>query len=350
MAAENRKRWHTVTVEENRDIADGVRRVLLRYNTAQRVKPGMHIDVEVPRSDGSTLSRSYSVVETAEDGHLVALSVLKVRASRGGSEAMHTLSPGTRMRATEPLQDFPLGVGASRYVLLAGGIGVTALVGMARVLKARGADYEMVFVGRTRPVMAYLPELQEEHGERLRVFVDDENPLDVDALLDEITASEQAGATEMYLCGPIRLMDAVRRGWEQRGLPPTNLRFETFGNSGSWAPQDFLVKIPRLGVEARVDANTTMLEALEALGVEMMYDCRKGECGLCEVRVLDLDGQIDHRDVFLSRTQREEGQRICACVSRVVAAGTPMREDPEDETVDLEAAARNPGVVSIEPT
>lgn len=350
MAAENKKQWHTVTVEENRQIAEGVKRVVLRYETPQRAKPGTHIDLEVPLPDGSTVSRSYSVVDTSEDGRLIALSVLKVRASRGGSEAMHTLGPGTRLRATEPLQNFPLGVGASRYVLLAGGIGVTALVGMARVLKARGADYEMIFVGRSRSVMAYLPELTEEHGERLRVFVGDEAPLDIDAVLDEIAGSEQSRSTEMYLCGPIRLMDAIRRGWELRHLPATNLRFETFGNSGSWAPQDFVVRIPRLGVEARVDANVTMLEALESLGVEMMFDCRKGECGLCEVRVLDLDGQIDHRDVFLSQSQREEGRRICACVSRVVATGTPLREDPEEETVDLESAARNPGVVTIEPT
>lgn len=350
MAAENTKRWRTVTVEENREIAEGVKRIVLRYDTPQRVKPGTHIDLEVPLPDGTTLSRSYSVVDVSPDGRLLALSVLKVRASRGGSEAMHTLAPGTALRATEPLQNFPLGVGAGRYVLLAGGIGVTAVVGMARVLKGRGADYEMVYVGRTRAVMPYLSELMQEHGERLRVFVGDENPLDIDALLDGIAGSDRVRSTEMYLCGPIRLMDAVRRGWDHRGLPPTSLRFETFGNSGSWAPQDFLVRIPRLGVQARVDANTTMLEALESLGVDMMYDCRKGECGLCEVRVLDLDGQIDHRDVFLSQTQREEGQRICACVSRVVAAGTPLREDPEEETVDLESAARDPGVVTIETT
>ena len=122
------------------------------------------------------------------------------------------------------------------------------------------------------------------------------------------------------MCGPIRLMDAVRRGWENRGLPATNLRFETFGNSGAWAPQDFVVRIPRLGVETRVDANATMLEALERAGVEMMFDCRKGECGLCQVSVLGLDGQLDHRDVFYSDRQKQTGTSMCCCVSRVVSA------------------------------
>lgn len=351
MAADTSKRWHTVTVEDARAVAEGVRRIELRYPTAQRAKAGTHVDLEVPTPTGGTLARSYSVVDTAEDGRLVALSVLLSPTSRGGSAAMHALEPGATLRATEPLQNFPLGVGAARYVLLAGGIGITALVGMARVLRERRADYELIYVGRTRPVMAYLERLEDEHGDRLRLFVDGEGrPLDVDAVLDEIAGDDRARSTEMYLCGPIRLMDAVRRGWTQRGLPATNLRFETFGNSGSWAPQDFIVRVPRLGIETRVDADETMLEALESAGVEMMFDCRKGECGICEVRVLEVEGSIDHRDVFLSPAQRVAGTRLCACVSRVVAAGTPNRESSEDETLDPEVAARAPGIVTIETT
>ena len=54
----------------------------------------------------------------------------------------------------------------------------------------------------------------------------------------------------------------------------------------------------------------------------MMFDCRKGECGLCEVKVLDVVGLIDHRDVFLSDAQHERGDRLLTCVSRVVSPRT----------------------------
>ena len=130
--------------------------------------------------------------------------------------------------------------------------------------------------------------------------------------------------TELYMCGPIRLMDAVRRSWIERGLRMPNLRFETFGNSGWHDPQEFTVSIPRLGLEAVVRRDETMLEALEAAGADMMYDCRKGECGLCEVRVLDLAGELDHRDVFYSERQKDATGKMCCCVSRAVAgAGAP---------------------------
>jgi len=54
----------------------------------------------------------------------------------------------------------------------------------------------------------------------------------------------------------------------------------------------------------------------------MMFDCRKGECGLCEVRVLDVAGVIDHRDVFYNEDQHNAGDRLCCCVSRIVSPGT----------------------------
>lgn len=346
MAADHTPRWQDVTVVDTRDVADRIRRVVLRYDAPQPARAGAHVDVEIPSGEG-VLTRSYSVVDASDDGRELALSVHLSATSRGGSAAMHALAPGVLLRATQPLQNFPLGVGAARYVLLAGGIGITAVAGMARTLAARRADYELVYVGRTRPAMAYLDALALAHGDRLSAHVDDEGTgLDVDALLDSIAADPRAAATELYLCGPIRLMDAVRRGWENRGLPATNLRFETFGNSGAWAPQDFVVRIPRLGVQTRVDANSTMLEALEAAGVEMMFDCRKGECGLCQVAVLDLDGRLDHRDVFLSADEKAQDSRLCACVSRAVAADTPRIGDVDAPPTP----PSEPAVVTIEVT
>ena len=113
------------------------------------------------------------------------------------------------------------------------------------------------------------------------------------------------------------------RAWLERALPPSLLRMETFGNSGWFDAAPFTVRIPAIGLEARVEPHQSMLEALEAAGADMLSDCRKGECGLCEVRVLGLDGDIDHRDVFYSERQRDARSRLCCCVSRVVpgAAG-----------------------------
>lgn len=334
MAASNIEVWQLGSVVEVEKIATDVQRVVLEPSLPKKAEPGSHIDVMV-RIDGTEDRRSYSIVESSEDGTRLVISVLKAPLSRGGSVFIHSLQPGDELEITQPLQNFPLRVGAGRYILLAGGIGITAMINMARVLRNIRADYTFVYAGRSRAVMAYLAELQELHGENLVVHVDDEGtPLDVHSLVASATED-----TELYMCGPIRLMDAVRRTWTERGLSYPNLRYETFGNSGWHDPEEFIVKVPRLGLEVPVGKGRSMLEALEEAGADMMFDCRKGECGLCEVRVLKLKGTIDHRDVFYSARQKNATEKMACCVSRAVTSPTGLAS---------EASVSGPAVVTIE--
>jgi len=318
--------WASGRVVESRLVATGVRRITVERPATRRAAPGSHLDVRVRIGDRWD-TRSYSVVESDAEGSRLTISVQLAAASRGGSAYMHTLGEGDELQTTQPLQNFPLRIGAPRYVLLAGGIGITAIVETARVLASLGADYLLVYVARSREVMPYADQLTALHGDRLTLHVDDEGtPLDVAALVSSVAEDPLAADTELYMCGPIRLMDAVRRTWLTSGLPPTNLRYETFGNSGWFDPEPFVVKLPQLGIETTVGTGTTVLDALTAAGADLMYDCRKGECGLCLVDVTSVQGRLDHRDVFLSSAQQESGSRVCLCVSRAVAA--PDGEGP----------------------
>jgi ferredoxin-NADP reductase len=326
MSTQGHPVWHAARVVEAMPVAAGVRRITVERPPSRRAEPGSHVDVRVRIGTGWD-TRSYSVVESNADGSRLTISVQRAATSRGGSAYMHTLAVGDELETTQPLQNFPLRIGAQRYVLLAGGIGITAIVEMARVLASLGADYRVVYVGRSREVMAYADRLAEEHGDRLVVHVDDEGtPLDVGGFVDDVASDTLASNTELYMCGPIRLMDAVRRAWLAAALPPTNLRYETFGNSGWFDPEPFVVRLPELGIETTVGTETTVLDALTAAGADLMYDCRKGECGLCLVDIAGVDGRIDHRDVFLSTGQQERGNRLCLCVSRVAA--DPGRDGP----------------------
>ena len=335
MAATNVEIWQRAVVRENRDVAEDIRRIVLAPGQPVPAAPGTHVDVMVS-INGERHRRSYSIVEAPGGGTELAISVFRTAASRGGSVFMHSLQPGDELEITQPLQNFPLRIGAGRSVLLAGGVGITALLSMARVLKNVKADYRLVYAGRNRAAMAYLAELQEEHGEALEVHVDAEGSA---LSVTELVAGIEDG-TELYMCGPIRLMDAVRRSWRTRDLDPASLRYETFGNSGWHRPEEFIVRVPRLGLETRVGPGKSMLEALEDAGADMMFDCRKGECGLCEVRILELQGTVDHRDVFYSERQQRAREKMCCCVSRAV---TDTAADP-----GTSGLRRGPAVVTIE--
>lgn len=325
MAAHSQSRWQRAQVAEADLVADGVRRIVLEVEHPEHAAPGTHVDVALP-VHGRRQIRSYSVVRSEDGGRRLTLSVQLSPASRGGSEAMHALAVGDELTVTGPVQSFSLAVGAGRYVLVAGGIGVTALVAMASALRRRGADYELVLVGRSRRVMAYLDELGAEHGDRLRVHVDDEaTPLSVPGLVGEIAAAPNAATTELYMCGPLGLMDAIRSSWTEHGLAQTNLRFETFGSSGRFEAEEFLVRLPQLDREVAVAPDTSILDALTAAGVDTLSDCRKGECGLCLAKIVEVEGTIDHRDVFLSEAQKQRCANLCLCVSRATARNTGDR-------------------------
>jgi vanillate O-demethylase ferredoxin subunit len=324
--------WQQAVVDSVSDVSENIRRIVLRPECPCPVRPGEHVDVRTT-IEGEEHVRSYSVVDAADDGTHLALSVFRTPTSRGGSVFMHSLRPGQVLEITRPLQNFPLRIGAPAYVLLAGGIGITAIAGMAALLGRLGADYRLIYVARSRDAMAYVDDLAAMHGDRLEAHVDAEGTsLDVQALVGSVP-----GDAELYMCGPIRLMVAVRRAWIERELDPTSLRYETFGNSGWYQPEPFTVRIPRLGVEASVGSDESVLEALQREGVDMMFDCRKGECGLCQVKVLELAGRIDHRDVFYSDRQKEPNTKMCCCVSRVVATepGTVPAPRPAVLTIDV---------------
>ncbi len=333
MSEPDQNPWQLAVVGGSTMVADDVCEVTLLAQRHVVAGPGSHIDVRVP--DAIDDVRSYSLVDFGEGGARLAIAARLSPSSTGGSRYIHGLRPGDTVEISEPRQKFPLRAHAPRYVLLAGGIGITPIRSMARTLRQLGADYSLVYVSRSRSAMPYLVELADLHRDRLVTHVSDENnPLDVSALIAAIASG--VPGTEVYMCGPIRLMDAVRHSWKEAALPAASLRFETFGNSGAFAPEAFSVRVPRLRLEVTVPPDATLLESLELAGADVMFDCRQGECGLCTVKVLDVAGVIDHRDVFLSESQKREGARLCTCVSRVVRSPAGAHPDQQQATLTIE--------------
>ncbi|MDM0058663.1 PDR/VanB family oxidoreductase [Variovorax fucosicus] len=313
-------RWRAARVEALRDITPTVREFTLRPQDAHDISadwsPGSHIEVELLR-EGRPIKRSYSLVGQP-DGECFRIAVKRLDQGQGGSRAMWQLAVGDRLQVNGPRNHFGLDLNAPAYLLVAGGIGITPMLHMAQHLQARAgrAPLRMVYGAHEEVELAYRPLLRELLGESFAEFVASEGRhIDIAA---EIAALPAGG--QMYVCGPVPMLDAVRRQWAASGRPVADLRYETFGSSGRFAPQPFRVQVPRQGVDIVVPADSSMMDALHAVGVQTLHDCKRGECGLCAVEVLALDGEIDHRDVFLSEHEKAGNQRICTCVSRVVGS------------------------------
>jgi len=306
--------WNDARVRAVHHLPGDVRMIeIAPEGGARSYPPGSHIEVRV-QIDGAPDVRHYSLVGDRPADGAYRIAVSHHPDSRGGSEYMRAREPGDRVSVSDPQNLFPLSYGSPEYLLVAGGIGITPIVGMAYVLERRDEPFRMIYAGRRRAKMPFLDELSERLGDRLRLCVSDEGTrMDV---AEEIAKLHEEA--ELYLCGPRRMVDACRRAWAAQGRHPAGLRLETFANSGEHAPEPFLVHVDDHGVDVEVPERRTMLSALREAGVHVMYDCLRGECGLCAVQVLEAEGEIDHRDVFLSDEERAEGDKICTCVSRVV--------------------------------
>ncbi|KRA95014.1 oxygenase [Devosia sp. Root685] len=307
----NRQDWRRGVVTRAEGIADDVR--LLEFSvdgTLPLFDPGSHSNFRVSLGEGQAV-RTYSCLP-AQAGH-ISVAVKRHDHSRGGSRFMWGLEPGTTIELSVPENRFELGWRAPYYLLMAGGIGITPIYGMALALQRRGLPFRLVYGGRSRRVMAFADALEAELGHSVAIHAGEAGErIDI---AGEIAALPANG--ELYVCGPIGMLNEVKEAWSAAGRPMGRLRYEVFGDSGLFAEGPFSVEVQGLGRSVAVRPDQTLLEALLGAGVDMIYDCQRGECGLCAVDIIEHDGPIDHRDVFFSAEEKQEGTRMCACVSRL---------------------------------
>lgn len=320
--------WQGATVRRITILSPTVRELELQPDAGcGRPAPGSHLPVRLAAADGRLLERRYSLVGRSDDGLALRIAVKRCQPSRGGSAAVHALAEGDRIEVLPPQNHFAPSLRAPQHLLVAGGIGITPLVGMAQALVARGADCRMVYTVRQAEDLVYVDTLRALLGGRLQTRVGRLGQrLDI--------AAEVAGLhpdAQLLLCGPARLTRAVQAAWHAAGRPAHRLRFETFGAVATEA-EPFWVKLPRHDLAFTVPADQTLLQALDAHGIATLRDCQRGECGLCALDVVSVDGRIDHHDVFLSPAERDADRRLCTCVSRVRGGGvvldTAYRPDP----------------------
>jgi ferredoxin-NADP reductase len=268
---------------------------------------GAHIDLLLSPS----LVRQYSLCGDLADRRQWRVGVLLDPKSRGGSRFVHDeLRNGVKVRIRGPRNHFPL-ISSPRYLFLAGGIGITPILAMVAAAEAVGADWRLVYGGRTRASMAFVDEL-ERYGERVALCPDDEQPMDLDS-----TLTEPGDETLVYTCGPEGLIAAVEEAC--KAWPAGSVQVERFAAKAPSDPppetlDSFEVECRRSGLTVTVPADRSIYQVVEEADVDVLGSCLEGICGTCECAVLD--GQPDHRDSVLTDAEKQSGNTILICVSR----------------------------------
>lgn len=302
-----------VRVDDVSEVADRVKRFRLVPVDMVRLPSfsgGAHVTVLL--DDGPRRIRNpYSLMGSPQCSDAYEISVLRVAESRGGSHYMHTkVSVGTELSITRPSNLFPVHQLARRHVLVAGGIGITPFMAMTDQLARLGHDFELHYAMRSEATGAYGRLLCKRYGDRVHLYRDDLGErMALSPLLDE-----QPLGTHLYVCGPGGMIDGVLQAGRLAGWPAENLHCERFLAPPGGAP--FTVRLGRSALDVRVGEHESILEAVEAAGVEPPYLCRGGACGQCETRVVHCEGVLDHHDHYLTPEERASGRTLMICMSR----------------------------------
>lgn len=274
--------------------------------------PGSHIKLRL----GPDLLRQYSLCNGPDEMCAYVIAVKREEASRGGSATVHRLSVGDTISVSPPVDAFPLDWSAGHLLLLAGGIGLTPLLSMARHAVARGHAFSLHYFARSEEEAAFAGVLADADFSGRVQFHFGLSGKDAQSRLAEILdgAPDDAHA---YICGPRAFMDAARRLAEGR-LGAAAVHWESFGGGSAVASAatdgSFQIQIGRGGPVVTVPSNRTILQALQAEGFDVECSCLEGVCGMCATNVLE--GVPDHRDEFLTDEAKESNEMMMVCVSR----------------------------------
>lgn len=305
----------SVRVRTRKEEADGIASfelVSCDGTALPAFNAGAHVDVHVAPG----IVRQYSLCNSPEDHGVYRIAVLNEPDSRGGSAGMHAqIHEGSTLRISTPRNHFSLASGATRSVLLAGGIGITPILAMARTLHAEGSPFDLHYCGRSATRMAFIDELMgAAFAPSVQIHCDDgaqEQRFDAQRVL----IAQQPGV-HLYVCGPTGFMNFVLSSARLAGWPEEQLHREYFAAAPVDTSGDgsFSVQLAKSGKHLEVPANKSALEVLLACGIDLPYSCEAGVCGTCVTRVLE--GTPDHRDSFLTDAEKAAGNQFTPCCSR----------------------------------
>ena len=271
---------------------------------------GSHIDLHLPNG----MIRNYSLLNASEESGRYLIGVLQDRASRGGSKFVHeTLRVGMSLPISPPRNNFPLHEEAGRSVLIAGGIGITPILSMARRLHRLGRSFELLYFARSRRSAAFIDQI-EALGAEVTWHFDDEQgaPPDLQGLL---VARPSQADTHYYACGPSVLLDAFERICAALGY--THAHIERFAaleiDAAPDAKQQYVAELHKSGRTFVITPAKSLLDVLLDNGVDVPFSCQEGVCGTCETGLIS--GVPDHRDSVLSAKEKASNKVMMVCVS-----------------------------------
>lgn len=273
-------------------------------------EPGQFLTVLVDVG-GETVRRAYSLSSIPGDDD-VTITIKRIAAGRASTVLVERTREGDALRVLGPSGSFTVTPSATRersYLLVAGGSGITPLFSIARSLLAGEPRSHVTLLYGNRRVddiifRERLDALAREHAGRLVVRHVLESPparwdggvgrLDRETTSRELERLEVSDASQVLVCGPTPMMEAVRAALAAHGVPRGQVLEELFTTpelrteAGRLPTEPQPIVVRRGSGETRLVAEPgeTVLEAASRAGVTLPFSCAMGGCAACKVKLV----------------------------------------------------------------
>jgi ferredoxin-NADP reductase len=271
------------------------------------LRPGAHVKVRL----GNGLVRAYSVV--GGDRNRFQLGVSLDEKSRGGSRYLHeTAVVGHEVEVGGFTGAVPLASAASHHVFVAGGVGITAFLALIERYASINLSVKLHYAVRSADEVPFRERLA-KLGDRVVIYDKAAGQrLDIHHIIKDMPWNSQ-----LYFCGPKRLMDEAAKETRARGIAEGEVHFEAF--EADVSGDSFEAVVANKGSKTiKVGEEETLLECLQKEFGDIDSSCCVGNCGTCRVSLTG--GRVDHRGTAL--TEEEKATSMLACVSRGIGSIT----------------------------
>jgi len=307
----------SLTVADIQQLTDKIKLFRLTSKDGEILpafEAGSHLPIEVQLPDKSKAIRHYSITSSSHDNRYYEIAVQQEKHGGGGSNYLHEqLSLGHILKAQYPVNEFLLNSSGKHHILIAGGIGVTPILAMLRQLSESNESYELHYSVKNHHDLAFKAEIERLAGKRAHFYLSQSNggnKLDIASLINTNNRN-----SHVYMCGPIRMINAVKETADRNDWPISHIHYESFGSTSLATDKSVEVKLQKSGQVIVIDPKESLLDGLLAAKVDVPFECKRGECGMCITEYVD--GTPDHRDVYL--TKKEQAHSLCPCVSRATS-------------------------------
>ncbi|MBG0565045.1 ferredoxin--NADP reductase [Actinoplanes aureus] len=279
----------------------------LVLGTTLDYRPGQYLTVRTPAG-----ARCYSLASSPYTGDAPKVTVKRVRDGAVSNWICDHVRAGDLLEFSEPAGTFTPDSLDDDLLLLAGGSGITPIMGIIKSVRARGSgDLALIYANRDPSSVIFKQELDELLP--VTYWMDSEQGVPTaDTLAALLTPYADR---EAFVCGPEAFVAVAEKALQLAGVAAVRVeRFETEAVGGQEAVAT--VTIDGQTHELPWPAGKRLLDVIIDAGLNPPFSCRQGQCGACAVRMTSGEVDLVNNEILEEEDFAEGYILACQAVAR----------------------------------